>query len=265
MRCHQLSQGRRAPRRSAARWSCRSSATFRSQPVASCACSAVTPGWTWVSTSSRRLGVGLEDAEVGDHAGRALAAQAELLAVARAGPVADRGDEVDLLDERAGALAHDHDHLPAGRGDLRRPAGAGQAHLRVVVVAADHGRVDVGVAVDLGGAEEADVDPAGLDPVVEHLGHADDRVGGLAEHAVADRERQPRRLGADRARLVDQHEVRRVRAAGEVRAGARQADADEARVDVASARARRRRSSSRRLRSSSELLQPGGELCRGPC
>ena len=53
--------GLRARRRSAARWSCRSSAIFRSQPVASWACSAVTPSWTWVRTSSRGLGVGLED------------------------------------------------------------------------------------------------------------------------------------------------------------------------------------------------------------
>jgi hypothetical protein len=103
----------------------------------------------------------------------------------------------------------------------------------VVVVAADHGRVDVGEAVDLRGAEEADVDPAGLHPVVEDLRDGGDVVGGLAEDAVADRQRQPRRLGPDRAGLIDEHEVGGVRAPRQVRPGRGQADPHEARGDVA--------------------------------
>ena len=82
--------------------------------------------------------------------------------------------------------------------------------------------------VDLGGAEEADVDAPALQPVGEHLGHRDDRVGGLGELAVADRQRQHAGLRADRAALVDEDAAGRVRAPGEVRGQARQADADEA-------------------------------------
>ena len=58
------------------------------------------------------------------------------------------------------------------------------------VVVADHRAVEVAEAVDLGGAQEADVDPAALQPVAEDLGDRDDRVGGLGQLAVADRERQ---------------------------------------------------------------------------
>jgi hypothetical protein len=178
------------------------------------------------------LRFGLEHAEVGDHVLRSAAEQAEPLALARPAAVADRGDEVHGVDERARRLAHDHDHLAAARGDLGRAAGARQPHLRVVVVVADDGRVDVREAVDLGGAEEADVDAARLHPVVEDLGDADHGVGGLGQDAVADRHRQPRRLGADRARLIDQHEPRCMRPARQVRRRARQADADEARAVV---------------------------------
>jgi hypothetical protein len=46
--------------------------------------------------------------------------------------------------------------------------------------------------------------------------------------AVTDRERQDAGLGADRARLVDQHRVRRVGQPGEVRRRGREPDADEA-------------------------------------
>ena len=135
--------------------------------------------------------------------------------------------EVELLDERARRLPQHHEDVAHAGRDLGRAAAAGQPHLRRVVVA-DHGAVEVAVAVDLRGAEEADVDAAALEPVREHLRHRDDRVGGLGELAVADRERQRRRLGADRAALVDEHAVRGVRAAREVRGEARQADADEA-------------------------------------
>ena len=84
-----------------------------------------------------------------------------------------------------------HEHLAARRGDLRCAARAGQAHVGAPVVGADDGRVDVAEPVELGGAEEADVDAAGLEPVVEDLRHADDRVGGLGQLTVADGQRQP--------------------------------------------------------------------------
>ena len=141
------------------------------------------------------------------------------------------------------------------------PPAPGRRTFGCVVVAADHGRVDVGEAVDLRRAEEADVDPAGLHPVVEDLRHGDDVVGGLAEDAVADRERQPRRLGADRAGLVDEHEVRARACAAR---GSRPCSAGRSRRSRRSrpsARGRRRCSSSRRLRRlTAHLLEPGVEL-----
>ena len=130
-----------------------------------------------------------QDADVGDDHLRPRAAEAEALAVARPVAEAHRRHEVDALDERPRRLAQQHDDLAARRGDLRCPAGAGQADLRRRVVA-DHRRVDVGEAVDLGAAEEADVDAAGLQPVVEDLRHADHAVGRVGELAVADRQRQ---------------------------------------------------------------------------
>ena len=71
------------------------------------------------------------------------------------------------------------------------------------------------MAIDLRRAEEADADPSALQPVGEHLRHGDDGVRGLGELPVADRQRQPGRLRADRAALVDEH------AAGCVRRRAR--------------------------------------------
>ena len=65
------------------------------------------------------------------------------------------------VDEAARRRLQHHEGLPRVRGDLRRAAGAGQARVRRVV-GADHGAVEVAEAVDLRGAEEADVDAPGL-------------------------------------------------------------------------------------------------------
>ena len=82
--------------------------------------------------------------------------------------------------------------------------------------------------VDLRRAEEPDVDAAALEPVGEHLGHGHDRVSGLGELAVADRERQARGLGADRPALVHEHAAGRMRSPGQIRREARQPDPHEA-------------------------------------
>ena len=161
----------------------------------------------------RQLAVArLEDAEVGDD---------------DADVVADARREVELLDEGALRVAEHHEHILDRCGDLGRTTAAGQAHLRLRVVA-DHRAVEVAAAVDLRRAEEADVDAAALEPVREHLRHGDDRVRRLGELAVADRQRQMLGLRADRAALVDEHAAGSVRPAREVRGEARQPDADEA-------------------------------------
>jgi hypothetical protein len=78
---------------------------------------------------------------------------------------------------------------PAERAISGAPPAPGQAHLGRLVVADDRG-VDVAAAVDLRGAEEADVDAPAADPVVEHLGHRDQVLGAGGEVVVADRQRQ---------------------------------------------------------------------------
>ena len=103
----------------------------------------------------------------------------------------------------------------------------GQARLRLVVVA-DDGRVDVAEPVDLGRAEEADVDEAALEVEREQLEHA--RDGGRAgdDRRVADAQREPGRPGPEHAGLVDELELRRDGPLGEVDGDVRQADPDEA-------------------------------------
>ncbi|MND59681.1 hypothetical protein D3C80_508840 [compost metagenome] len=141
--------------------------------------------------------------------------------------MADRGDEGQLVDEGAVGLLEDDQHFLGGTGDLRGAAGTRQAHFRVVVVT-DHGGVDVAEAVHLGGAEEADVDAATLQPVAEDLAGGHHGVGGLGQLAVTDGQRQHGRLGADGAGFVDQHHVRGRGQARQVGSLGRQADADEA-------------------------------------
>ena len=97
----------------------------------------------------------------------------------------------------------------------------------------DHGGVDVAEAIELGGAEEAHGDPAALQPVAEELRHRDRRQRRRAQLAVADRQRQHGGPRADRARLVDQRDPRRVREPREVARRRRLPDPDEADVVVA--------------------------------
>jgi hypothetical protein len=171
--------------------------------------------------------VRFQHSEVCDHLTGARPAQAKPFPVPWAVPVAHRGHEVHPVHERPAALPDHDDYFPAGRGDLRCPARAGKPGLGVAVGTADHGGVDVAEPVELRRTEEPDADPPGLEPVVEDLRHAHDRVRGLGEHAVADRQREPAGLGADRARLVDEHQVRRVGGPRQVGGGAGQPDAHE--------------------------------------
>ena len=108
----------------------------------------------------------------------------------------------------------------------RSAAGAGKPHLWVRVVAADDGGVDVGVPVELGCAEEAEIDAPRLQPVVEHLGHA-------RRHPRWCRGRHRRSTAAaigfaDRPGFVDEHQVRRLQPSREVCRRGRQPNADEA-------------------------------------
>ena len=101
----------------------------------------------------------------------------------------DRGAEVHLSTNVRGDWRIITIISPASAAISGAPPPPGQTHLRLLVFA-DHRAVQVAAAVDLGGAQEAHVDPAALEPVVEDLGHGDHRVGGLGQLAVADRQRQ---------------------------------------------------------------------------
>ena len=77
--------------------------------------------------------IGLASVYAGVQDIRTTTAQAELLPIALAVAVSDRGAEVAALDERSSRLAHDHHHRAGRRGDLRRSTGAGQAGPRRLV------------------------------------------------------------------------------------------------------------------------------------
>ena len=115
---------------------------------------------------------------------------------------------------------------PAERAISGAPPAPGRRTLGCVVVA-DDGGVDVAEAIDLRGAEEADVDAPAADPVVEHLGDRDEVLRAGGEVVVADRQRQALRARADRAGLVDEHAAGRVQAPREVGGGVRRPDPDE--------------------------------------
>ena len=205
----------------------RSAPTRSSHPVAACTSASVTPGCTWVSTSSRVTGSG------------SSTPRSVITAVGppplsprrrRSSPPAPWPSEVTKSSRstnrsrvwRATMITSAHEAAISGAPPAPGSRTDGASY------DADHRRVDVGEAVDLRRAEEANVDATRLEPVVEDLDQADNGIGGLGEGAVADRERQVLRLGPDRARLVDEHEAGLVEATGQVRRRARQPDADEA-------------------------------------
>ena len=146
----------------------------RSAPASRCwplICSRVTPGWM---RDDRHLLASAGPARRSQRSVTSLVGPLVLIAepgaVVAALAVAERGDEVELVDEAARRLPHDDEDLAAGDRDLRRAAAAGQPHLRLVV-GADHRGVEIGEAVDLRAAEEADRDAPALQPVAEHLRH----------------------------------------------------------------------------------------------
>ena len=173
------------------------------------------------------LGVRLEDPEVGDHGLRTMTGHLEVLP--RPLPPCNIPTVVMKSSFSTKVLGFWRSRTRVrwqNARDLRRPAGAGESHPGLPIVA-DDGRVEVPEAVDLGGAEKSGPDPAALQPVVEHLRHRHHRPGGAAELRISDGERQHGRLGVERPALIDHRELRCVSLSCEVGGLARQADADE--------------------------------------
>src|SRR5262249_49473295 len=79
-----------------------------------------------------------------------------------------------------------------------------------LVVGTNHRGVEVGEAIDLRATEEADGEAPALQPVAEHFRHRHGGERGVAQFAVADRERQHVGFGGDRAGFVDQRDVGRM-------------------------------------------------------
>ena len=99
-----------------------------------------------------------------------------------------------------------------------------------MVVGPDDRRIDIAEPVDLGGAQEPDIDEAALEVVAEQLEHAHDRGRAGHDGRVADAQREPGRSGAEHTGLVDELEVGRHGPLGQVDRDVREADADEADV-----------------------------------
>src|SRR2546421_7239731 len=83
--------------------------------------------------------------------------------------------EVELAHEGPRRLAQHDDDFAGARADLRRAAGAGHSDLRRII-SADDGRIQIGKAIDLSGAEETHIDASALEPVAEYFGHAHDEI-----------------------------------------------------------------------------------------
>jgi len=171
--------------------------------------------------------IGLEHAQIRDELRRPLGPHPQAGAMVAAFAVAERGDEIEFFHEAAPALRHGDEDFPARYRDFWSAAAARQAHLGAGI-GAHHRGVEIGVSVDLGAAQKAHRDAAALEPVAEHFRHRYGGERGVAQFAVADRERQDGRPGGDGAGFVDQRDAGRMGEAGEIAGGRRHADADEA-------------------------------------
>ena len=174
-------------------------------------------------------GLGLQNAEVADQKNRAIGGNANLAPLPACRTVPKRRQEIELPHERARMMTHDDEDAAATGGDLRSAPGARQPHLRLMI-AADHGAVQISVAIHLRAAEKPDGDASPLQPIAEHFRHRDRGQGRLAEFAISDRERKHGRLGGDGSRFVDQSYAGGMGEAGNVTRGRGQTDADETNV-----------------------------------
>ena len=91
-------------------------------------------------------------------------------------------------------------------GDFAGAAASRQPHLRLRI-GGDHRGVQVAEPVDLGAAQEPDLDAASLQVAAEQVGHRHGAQRTGDERGVADRQRQARGTGAEHAGLVNQLEV----------------------------------------------------------
>ena len=149
--------------RSGAGVSATCSANATGHPVFSRTCSRVTPGCRLTTCELLRVQVRRHGAEIGHEQHRAFGRDAHRAALATGQPVPERRHERQRLDEGARVVSHDDEDAPAAGRDLGGAAAAGQSDFGLVV-RADHRAVQIAEAIDLRAAEEADRDPAALQP-----------------------------------------------------------------------------------------------------
>ncbi|MCY1187428.1 hypothetical protein D9M73_284050 [compost metagenome] len=102
--------------------------------------------------------------------------------------MANRGDEIQFVDEGTVGLLENDQYGFCRTCNLRSTASAWQTHFRIMVIA-DHGGVDVAEAVNLGSTQEAHIDATTLQPVAENLAGRHHGVGGFRQLTVTDRQR----------------------------------------------------------------------------
>ena len=127
--------------------------------------------------------------------------------------IARSGHEVNFLQEAASVVTHDGDRSPAERTDIVASAAAGQAHLRVVILA-DHRAVQVAVRVDLRPADEPVLDETALGGL-HHVADACRGDGAVEGAFPANRHGQCLEDGTSAPKLEDCHQVRGVHALGQ--------------------------------------------------
>src|SRR5918994_7098315 len=119
------------------------------------------------------------------------------------------GDEIHGLGKRSGIESADHHSSTSMDCYLGGSAAAREPDLGMPIVS-DHGRIDVSIAIDLGAAEKADLDPAILQQGLENVHHAADHERSGDEGRIADRDWKSLGDCAYCAGFVDQHQVGRV-------------------------------------------------------
>jgi hypothetical protein len=120
------------------------------------------------------------------------------------------------------------DDLLAERGDVVGATGAGQAHLRLPVVGAEHAGVDVAVLIDLRAAHEAVVEEAALREE-KRVGDARQHLRAMTGTHLVGGDRQPPGLDArsDDSALDHHRQPRRVALLGQRRGEEGDTDAGE--------------------------------------
>src|SRR5580704_769352 len=150
-----------------------------------------------------------QNAEISNYGDRTGTDQTDPRSVVAATAMTDRRREIQLAHERFARLTQDDQYLAGRASNFRSTTRSRQSDGRALI-GSDHCRVNICKTIDLRRAEKTDINPAALEPEGKNLAGRYGGVGCRRELAVPDGKRQKCRLGSNRARLVDQNDLRRV-------------------------------------------------------